>query len=266
MRKLIFRIIAALLLLVIIALGIGWAFIDTLAEKGIEKGATYALGVETTVDDVDLSLLKSSLKIEGLNIANPPKFTTPHLMNMSKLETALVASSLIGDTVEVTKFEIDGLDVNIEKEDGLSLQTNVSRIMENLDKLSSGKGKTDEEGSGGKKFKIDRILITNVVVHFHLVQGSALLGDLTKELSETKIEIPQILLTDVTSDNAGGMVMSELTAKVVTAILQAVLQEAENKLPTGTGAILAELRKSVEARSKSLGIGEGLKITVEKKN
>lgn len=244
MRKIIFKLIMVLFVLIIIALGIGWALIDTLAEKGIEKGATYALGVETTVDDVDLSLLNSSLELEGLKISNPPNFGTPHLMKMDKLETELVASSLMGDTVEVTKFEIDGLDVYIEQ---TLTGSNVSKIMENLEKLSSGK-KPDEEGAGGKKVKIGRILITNTVAHLNL--GG---------LAEGTVKIPEILLTDVTSDNANGVVMSELTAKLVTAILSAVLEEAGEQMPLA-GSMLGILQKQVSGVSESFGIGEILKI------
>ncbi len=252
MRKIIFRVIAALVLLLVILLGIGWAFVDTLAKKGIEKGATYALGVDTTVSDVDLSLLHGSLELEGLNIANPPNFTTSHLMNMGKLETSLVTSSLMGDTVEVTKFEIDSLDVNIEKEAGLNMQTNVSKIMDNLQKLSSGEAKKDEEGAGGKKVKIDRVLITNVVAHFSLGSG----------LPDAKVEIPEILLTDVTSDNAGGMVISELAPRLITAILQAVLEQAEGKVSPLAAGIMSTLNKEVAGASKSFG--GSIKITTEK--
>jgi len=72
-RKLL-KLVAAVVLLVVIVAGIAWLYIDSIATTGIEEGATYALGVPTTVEDVSVSLLGGTVKIFGLTVANPEGF------------------------------------------------------------------------------------------------------------------------------------------------------------------------------------------------
>ena len=244
MGKIIFKLLILLIVLVVIAAGIGWAMIDTLAETGIEKGASYALGVKTTVGKVDLSLLGGTLAIEHLRIANPSGFNTPHLMNTTRVETELKTNTLLSDTVEFSKFEIDGLDVNVE---GNFSGNNIAKIMANLEKFSFGKDKPGD----GKKIKVDRILITNVVGHFSL-------GGLAK----ATVNIPPIELRNVTSDNAEGLVISELTARIVTAVLQAVLENSQGDLSVGLKTLL---NVDMSGAVKAMGIGETVKVEIKTK-
>jgi len=244
MGKKILKLVIVLIILVVVAAGIGWAMIDTLAEAGIEKGATYALGVETTVAQVDLSLLRGTLAIDQLKMANPSGFDSPHLINTTRVATELKTDTLFSDTVELSKFEIDGLDVNIE---GNLSGSNIARIIENLKKFSSDKDKAETEG--GKKIKVDRILITNVVAHFSL-----------GKLAKATVKVPPIELRDVTSDNAEGVVISELSARIFIAVLQAVLENSQSDLPGGLKTLL---NVDMSGVAKSMGIGETVKIEIK---
>ena len=252
MKKLL-RVVAGLVVLVIVVLLVVVLRIDAIAKTGVEKGGTYALGVETSVDELSLSLLRGKLMMKGLKINNPPDFTSDHLMRSGRFDLELVPTSVLGETIELKKFELDGLDVNIEQK---ITGSNISTILENLKRFDTGEGEETEAKTGGKKIKVDRIVIRNVVVHFHLLPELSPTGPVT-------VEIPQIELTEVTSDNASGVVVGELVRKIIPAIIEAILKDSKGKVPTDflstldkqvvdLGAVLEETDKTIKSVLKDV--------------
>ena len=102
------RIILGLVLLVVMVIVVGLFGIDLLAKMGVEKGATYALGVETTVGSLDLSVFGGSLEMEKLRIANPEGFSAPVFVESGKFSLRMDPSSVFSDTIEVNDFELVG--------------------------------------------------------------------------------------------------------------------------------------------------------------
>jgi hypothetical protein len=243
MRKLIIRLVIGIVVLVIVGVILAWVFIDRIAKTAIEKGGSYALGVETTVRSVSVSPLSGRVGLEGLKVANPEGFSSPHLMESGTFELEARPGSLLSDTIEVRKFELDGLDVHLEQKAGGS---NVTKVMENLEKLSGEPDETKEDEGGGTKVKVDRLLIRNVVAHVHL---PGLAGG---SLDLPPIKVPTIDLEGVTSDNADGLLLSELSGRIVTAVLAAIVKAGEGVIPT---AFLNNLAGDVAAAGQALGSG-----------
>jgi len=110
----------------------------------------------------------------------------------------------------------------------------------------AGAEKTAPE-SGGKKVTVDEIVIENVVAHVQLLPVGG-------KTSTFKVEVPKIVLRDVTSDNAKGVAVSELVARVLPAILNQVLQQSGGIIPEDlVGSLRTDLAGAVEA----LGGGAG---------
>ena len=247
MRKLLkigLGIVGVLILLVIVVL----LSVNYLAKAGIEAGGTYALGVKTTVDSVSLGLVSGQAQINGLSIANPEGFKTPHLMKTGRVELAVVPGSILGDTIQVKKFEIDGLDLNMEQKSIGA--TNIGALLDNINKAAgSSKPKDDKapKDQGGKKVKVDQIRITNVVAHVQVlpIGGSA---------TTLEVKIPEIILDNVTQDNASGVAMPELMKRLVPAILAAVVEKGKGVIPD---ADIKRLSGDVAAATKALGEGAG---------
>lgn len=248
MKKLIVRVLLAVIVLLIIAVVGVLLFIDPIARAGVEKGATYALGVDTTVKKLSLGLTSGKLTMDELRVANPVGFQSPHLMKSGRFDLELRPGSILEDTVELKKFELNGLDVHVDQK---VKGSNVSVILDNLKRLG-GEGKEQEkkEPAEGKKVKVDRIVVTNVVAHFHLLSDLHKGGPLT-------VKVPRIELNDVTSDNADGVVVSELVARILPAVLAAVLHEAQGVVPSD---FLAVLNGDLDGVTKALG-GEVEKLT-----
>ena len=263
MKKVIRRIILAVLLFLVVCLVVAALTINSIAKAAVEKGGTYALGVPTSVDSISLSILRGRMKINGLRVANPEGFTSEHLMDSGLFHVELDPGSVLTDTVHIPIFTLDGLDVNIEQ---TLAGSNVSKILENLKRLDTGDAdeKKPKDKGEGKKFKIDRIVIKNVVAHFHMLGGLAP-GPIT-------VKVPKIELTDVGSDDPDGVVVAELIRQIVPAILEGIVENAKgiidadflNDIGGELGNLAEGAQKLVEdVGTEAQGIIEGAGKTLE---
>ena len=236
------RAITALVLLVLVVVVASGSIINHLAKLGVQAGATHALGVESTVESINIRLLGGQLRMDGLNIANPEGFKGDHLMYMGKFELEIAPLSIFTDTIEVNKFELDGLDLIVEQQIGGS---NISVITDNLRRFASDteSDPAAEDKEKGKKVSVDTITIRNVTAHFHLLPGLQAVGPLT-------VNVPVIELTDVTSDNASGVAVAELVRRIIRAIIAAVLEKAEGVIP---GDLTNDLSNQINRMTDVMG-------------
>jgi hypothetical protein len=241
MRK-VLKIAAVIVAVLVAGLLVAWLCIDWIAKAGIEKGGAYALGVATNVDSVSLSLLGGEMKINGLKVANPEGWTTPHLMKAERIEVGLRLGSLMGDTVEVTRFEIQGLDMNIEQKLGSS---NVSALLNNIKSTGGGGQKEQPKEAGGRKVKVERVVVRDVVAHAQVlpIGGKATTLD---------IKVPEITMDNVTQDNAAGVAVPELMRRLFPAILASVVDKGKGVLPD---ADVKKLSGDIASATESLGKG-----------
>jgi len=236
------KIVIAVAVLLVLALGAAWLFIDSIAKAGIEHGATYALGVDTRVDSVRLSLLGGKLGLTGLTVSNPEGFKTPHFLKTGTFALALRPGSLFEDTIEIEQFELDGIDLYVEQEIGKS---NVSVILDNIAKISGDEKPDEKKTEGGKKVKVDHIVIRNVTAHVQVLPIGGNATTLT-------VKVPEIVLDNVTDDNAGGVATSTLVQRLVPAIMAAVVDKGKGILPD---ADLNQLGQDVAKTTQALGAG-----------
>ena len=210
-------LIGLLVVLVLLVVGLYFAM-PHLAKIGIEKGCEHMLGVPTTVESVKLKLFAGQFEMNKLVIANPPNFGPEPFVKVDQLRVYMVPKSVLTDTVQLDLFELDGLDIRIEQHvDG----SNTKPILDHLEEQTP-ESKPSE--GGGRRFKIDRIVIRNVRAHVDV------LSELT-EREPVTITIPEIIITDLDSDNAEGLMMDELIQRILPAVLGQVLRQGGDMLP-----------------------------------
>jgi len=235
MKKFLVWLVLAVVVIVVVAGVVGYLWLDTIAKEAVQRGGTYAMGVDTTVDKVSLRPFAGQLQMQGLNVANPKGFNGAHLMQTGTFELELVPSSLMDKTIVLKKFELDGLDMYIDQQ---MPRSNISVIMDNLKKLGDEKPK-EEKPSEGKNIRVDLITIRNVVAHVKVLVGP-----------ELTIKIPEIQLKNVTGDNAAGVALPVLVARILPAIVAAVLESGKGVLPP---ELAMALRGDVSALTAQLG-------------
>jgi len=227
------KVLVGILIVLILAAVVIGLMIDSIAKAGVERGGTYALGVDTKVDSLSLSLLSGRLTMDGLRIANPEGYKTAHLMKSGRFDVEVETGSVLTDTIRIPRFELDGLDLNIEQKLG---KTNVGEVMDHLKQLSGDEAKKE----GGKELNIDSVVIRNVkaTVQVLPIGGQA---------STVTVEVPLIELKNLTPENRKGIVLGELIQKLFPAIMGGVLDKGGDLLPAG---LKGDLTKNVEGLKK----------------
>jgi hypothetical protein len=227
-----------------------WIFLDPLIATGIEKGATYATGVETKVDGVDASLLSGSFGIQGLSLANPPGFREEPFVEMKTARATWQNGTILSERLVMDELVLDGVEVNLERADA---GTNYGVILDNLEKLSSKEpgDKAEEPAEGGKQLTIKRIEIKNVHAGLHLSGVPLASGSMS-------VTIPSIVIEDFSSDGSTTEIVAQLTAELIQGILAQVLAFGKDIFPAD---MLNDLGKGLGDLGGA--IGEGAKEAVK---
>lgn len=214
--KTLIKLVAVLVILLIIAVVAVVFYIDVIAKTAVERGATAALGVETTLDGADVGIMSGEFTMNGLHVANPEGFDTNHFLTLADGSVAVDFKTLREDTVELPHLTLAGIDLNLEKKAG---DSNYGVILDNMKK-----GEATEPDPDAKKFVIREVTVTDITVHTALLPIG---GDLSK----LDLEIDEITLNDVGSETEGGVVLSELSGVLIKAIFMAIVQKGGDLIP-----------------------------------
>lgn len=231
------KILVVLVVLLVLLVGGALAFavysIDSLAKHGIEKGATYALDVPTSLSSADVGILSGTFSMSGLTVSNPEGFDTPHFLRLGDGGVSVSLGTLREDTVELPSLTLTDIDVHLQRSGGKS---NYKVILENLKRLESGDGGgAKEPDPNAKKFVIREVRVENIAAHVALLPIG---GDATR----VDVTVPEIVLTDV---GEGGVPMSQLVNVLTQAILESIVK-------VGGGVIPADMLNDLQGQLAQL--------------
>ncbi|GJM18119.1 MAG: hypothetical protein DHS20C14_03320 [Phycisphaeraceae bacterium] len=247
MFKLIKWLVVIVILIVLLVVGLvvfGISQIDGLVKAAIEKGGTYATGVETTVDTVDVSLRGGTFAMDGFNLANPDGYDSPHFLHMGGTNVAVSTASLGQDVISVPEVTLAGIDLYLDKSGG---NGNYNFVLEKLKRFESSGSDSAPANEGGKKVVIDKLVIDGVTTHVTGVPGlSSLTGDV-------KVNVPRIELLNVGAED-GGMTTAELINLVVKTVIAASVE-------AGGGIIPADMLTDMQGKLSQLVSLDALGIT-----
>lgn len=230
-----------LIIIVIVIIGIGIAvhlFADMAVKMGIESQGTKALTVGVKVGGVHLSILGGSLELNKLAVDNPPGYQFKKLLELDNAFTSVNIGSLMSDIVDIKELKLNGANVVIEQK---GINNNMQDIMTAMKK----KEKPPQQ-EGGKKLRIDKLEITNVVVQAKLLPVPG------------KEETVTLKLAPITMNNLGGdnkMDTAELVSKVLIAIADGIAQQGDGVLPAD---MMNSVKSSLSNIEKVLGDGNDL--------
>lgn len=218
-RKLVV-VLAVLLILLIGAVAAALFLIDSIARRGIEGGATYALMVPTSLDKADVGVFSGSFSMQGLTVDNPEGYSRDHFLTLDSGGVQVALGTLTRDVVELPELTLTGVEVSLLREGGKS---NYGTILENLKRFESGKAdpKTREPG---KKFVIRKLEIRNVKAHVSLLPVGG-------EATTAEVIVPEIVMTDVGSDGSG-VSLGQVTNIVLKAIIASLVNAGGNLIPS----------------------------------
>lgn len=251
--KLFLKILAIALVpivgLIVLAIVLAWIYVDSLAERGVERGATYALDVETQLDSADVGILAGSVELSGLNIDNPEGFEADYFLTLRGAAMDVSLDSLTQPTVEVPSLVLNGIDLRLERTvDGANYRV----IMDNLGRFESGEQKAPDPDA--KRFVIRTIEVRDVTIHADIVPIGGAVGDLTS----AKLTVDEVMLRDVGSAGKP-MSIAEVTAVVLKTILASAIEVGGGVLPEDVlGELGDQLATLLDLDEMGVGTIEGL--------
>lgn len=245
MKKLIIRLLIALVVVVILAaLAVG-LFLDAAIKRGVEGFGPKLAKVDIKIESVSLSLLSGSGSIKGLVVGNPEGFKTPSAINVGTASLSLQPGSLLSDKIIIKSINVQGPEIRYETN---LKNDNLSKILSNVQEATSGRqtapAKPQEPSQSkpakpAKKLQVDEFVITGGRIHVSVTTPVA-------EGAAT-IPLPDIHLQDLGKDS-DGITYEELAEQVLQAI-----KEAAQKAASGTVADIGKGALYVTGNVGNLG-------------
>jgi hypothetical protein len=214
-------------LLVLAALGgagvwLAFNYLDVMVKWTLEHYGPDVTGAPVHVAEVHISPRDGRGSIRGLEIGNPPGFSSARALRLGEIRLSLDPSTVMSDVVVVRELVVDAPQVTYERGSKL---TNLDVIQERIEsyvkKLDAEEG---AGGSGGKpRSQKRRFIIERLTIHAARVTmtNAALRGQ------GLGFDLPDVQLEDV-GRRRGGLTGSEV-AQVVASVLQ---QKIAQKLLT----------------------------------
>ncbi len=246
--KLLKRLLVVGVLLAVVLVAVVWLFFSPIVSGAIEKGATYATGVDTKVKSVSASPTAGKFSLEGLSMANPPGFQAPSFVTLGSLRAGWQNGTLLSDTIQMDEFVVDGVEVNLER---TSNGTNYGKILDHLSQVSGGakegekapKEPPKEPAKGGKSLRIQKIDIRNVKATLRISSPVA---------ATIPVTVPSVVINDFRSDGSTTEIVGQLTQQVLHSILDSVLKAGKDVFPAD---IVKDLGGSLKSIEDALGSG-----------
>lgn len=256
MKKIIFRLVIALVVvLLLVVLGIGF-FIDSIVKKGVETIGPQVTKVDVKLAGVNLSFLSGSGTLKGFVLGNPSGYKTPHAISVGSTSLSLKPSSVFSDKVVVKSLRIESPEINYE---GDVLTDNLRKILDNISGPSTGATTTNTppqaESGASKKLQVDEFIITGAKVNVHL-SGMVNVAQ--------PVTVPDIHLKNL-GQGPEGITAEELSKVALTEVREHALKYAVDKAKEKAMEAGKEaLKKATDEGAKKLG--EGLNNLLKKKD
>lgn len=218
--------------------------IGPIVKTAASVGGPAALGVPVSVGDVKLSPLAGSLTISQVKVGNPKGFSEKESFAVDKVEVGLNIKSLMSDTIEVKKIQIDAPAILFESKDGKS---NFDTMLASAKKSSEEeKAKKPGEKKAGKKVVIDEFSLNGGKVAYAsgLTMGKAI-----------TVPLPSVTVRDIGKSSGGASFVDALT-EIINGILGGLTQAV-----TGAAGQAEDLLKGVggSASEAAKGAKDALK-------
>ena len=246
LAKRIFTIAALSIVVLVIIISILFHLVgENLIKTGIETAGTKALNVGVKIEDLNLSILKGTVSIKGLQVRNPEGYNHQNMLVLTRGRVRTKLGSLLSDTVHIREVRLEDVNVVLEQK---GLTNNIQQILKNMPSKEQ-----KQPSSSAKKLQIDMLELTNIKVQAKLLP-------LPGKKDTVNLNLGDIKMTNLGGDNKLTAVM--LTKQIILKITQAITKAGKGILPKD---ILSSMENTLGGIMKAgKGIGEKTKVEANK--
>jgi hypothetical protein len=236
MKKLWVKILLVLVALVILAVVLGFLFLDSIVKRSVETVGPAIAKVEVKLAGAHISPFSGSGELKGLVVGNPPEYKTTEAIKVGEVGISVVPKSVMGDKVIVRSVKVLGPEITFEG--SLTGGNNLSKILENVQGTEAKPQPQTKEETKAKtrKLQVDDFLISGGKVHVHV--SATLLGG-----KSATVPLPEIHFTNL-GQGPEGITPAELVSRVLKEVTEATLK-----------AVAASIGKEMTEGVKNLGTG-----------
>lgn len=240
MKKIILRLLIALVVIVILAVAGVVYFLDSAIKKGVETVGPQIAKVDIKLDGVSVSLLSGSGKIKGLVVGNPEGYKTPHAISVGSASLAVSPGSVFSDKVVIKSIRVEAPEIYYEG--GLG-GDNLRKILDNVTASTGGAAEpTTKSGQPAKKLQVDDFVITGAKLNVS-IKGTGGFA--------APIMLPEIHFSNL-GQGPEGITAAELTKKILTEVTASVTKNAAGAIADiGKGAVDSATKAATDSMNKA---------------
>jgi hypothetical protein len=203
MKKL-FRIALVLVVILLLAVGGVFFYLDRIVKSTIEKQASSSLSLTTTLDSASLGLMGGKVNLNQLNIGSPKGFTAEHMFELGGLGVAVDYGQLTKEPIRIKQITITKPKFVLEQADG---KMNFKAVMDQLP--------PSDPNAKPIKMIIDELTVTDAIVDVRLGKLPGL-GD----MKPIEVKVPSMTLKNIGSDSKAqnGAALKDVVMQVATAL------------------------------------------------
>ncbi len=222
------RKILILVGVLVLALAAALVFIATninrIVKSAIEHYGTEAAKTSVRVSSVSLRLSEGSGAIEGLTVANPQGFSSPHVLSLGSISVRIEPRTVASKVVVIDEVRVMAPQVVYEMND--SGVSNVDVLKKNLESAAPPSPGTGKTAAGEKRLRIGKLVIENARVDVRV----AGLTEKQQTVTLKKIEMTNIGgQAGATPEQAARQILSAIAGEVTNEVAQAGAQRLLRK-------------------------------------
>lgn len=247
--KRIFKLIMWLII-ILIALVIGiYLSLGIIIKKAVSTAVPPITGTPASVENVDISLMKGHIGIEGLKVGNPKGFAEENIFELGSIMVDFDLKSVLTDKIIIKQIAIKN--TKVDAEINKSGDINLTQLQNNVNNYLGTGGDTKPEtkttektaSKGGKKVVIKKLNIDDTTLT---------LGALGQTID---IPLPDVHKTNIGEDKKKEYTLKDTVALILsyftTDSLKAVLNSGSELAKAGLANAKAALNSGVDAAKQA---------------
>lgn len=235
--KIIASIVVALLVVIAIALFIGYKNLNTLVEAAIESVGPMVTKTDVQVDSVNIELTEGRGAIHGLTIANPEGYSDRPIFLVDETVLQIRPGSITEDVVVIREITVDGARLNAEHK-GLT-DINVKTLLDQMRPGSPEEPPKSTTASPDVRFMVEKLNFTNASLDLR-----------SEKLGQRELGMEDVQLTDL-GDREQGLTPSQLTRAILDPLLQRARARVEEEVKSeAEGALKDEVEERLSDEDK----------------